>query len=60
LVHELKHLEQFVDKRLMVDGPRFHWMGIWWPADIMKVPYKERPWEAEAYALEQKYVDLLV
>ena len=60
VVHELKHLEQFLDKRLKVNGPRFYWMGVRWPEEINNVPYEQRPWEAEAYALEQKYVDLLV
>lgn len=61
--HEMKHLEQIVQRRLdpTADGPI--WEGIAWPIDPNMLPldrYYMLPWEAEAICFEQKADTLLI
>lgn len=48
LSHELIHLKQYHEGRLIkVDNTNMIWEGD--TLDGMEIPYKERPWEKEAY-----------
>ena len=48
LAHELIHLQQYKDKRLVVlDGGRVEWNGD--TLVVEQIPYDERPWEVEAF-----------
>lgn len=46
IFHELKHVEQTVNKRLDE--------GKWDGVDHSDTPYLDRPWEIEAYAFEEE------
>lgn len=49
LSHELIHLKQYHEGRLQkVDNRLMTWEGE--TLDGMNIPYKQRPWEAEAFA----------
>jgi hypothetical protein len=48
LFHEFVHVKQYIDGRLESGSPQ-KWMGI--PVDA---DYKNRPWEIEAFVLEEK------
>lgn len=51
LFHELVHVKQYIDGRLENCVPQ-RWMGI-----EMDEEYEQRPWEIEAFALEEKMMD---
>lgn len=46
LAHELVHAKQFLTGEL--------WRDYWYGEDFSKTEYRERPWEKEAYALQDK------
>jgi len=46
IAHELVHVQQFLSGRL----DDFTWEGV----DYFGTPYLERPWEIEAYEMEEK------
>jgi hypothetical protein len=50
LFHEFVHVKQYVDGRLEPSSPQ-KWMGI--PVDA---DYKNRPWEIEAFDLEEEMI----
>ena len=53
LIHEMKHVEQFASGRL---GRKWIWGG-----EIYKdVAYKDLPWEIEAYAFEDKLLNVIM
>ena len=49
LAHELVHVKQFIRKELNADMDR--WKRDRIPEDVM-IPYRNQPWEIEAYAME--------
>jgi len=49
LAHELVHVKQFIRKELNADMDR--WKRARIPEDVM-IPYRNQPWEIEAYAME--------
>lgn len=52
LFHEMIHVKQYL-KRELVDLPHFQvkWKGYTYSKDYF--PYENRPWEIEAYAMEE-------
>lgn len=52
LFHEMIHVKQYLKKEL-VDLPHFQvkWKGYTYSKDYF--PYENRPWEIEAYAMEE-------
>lgn len=49
IFHELVHVKQIIDGRLDEDGRT--WKGRTYDTD--KIPYKELPWEVEAFRLQR-------
>jgi hypothetical protein len=49
LAHELVHAKQFIRKEL--NGEMTRWKKDHIPEDVM-IPYRNQPWEIEAYATE--------
>jgi predicted metallopeptidase len=49
IFHELVHVKQIIDGRLDEDGRT--WKGKTY--DTTKTPYKELPWEIEAFRLQR-------
>lgn len=52
LSHELIHLKQYYDKRLVLDGNTPIWLGKEY--SLESVPYESRPWEIEAFSNEKE------
>lgn len=57
MVHELTHVKQANDGRMVGDGPKCYWEGkeITQPATLQE--YMLAPWEVEAYAAQISYVE---
>ena len=52
LCHELKHLEQYHQKKLeLMPSKGYKWLGKEYPANY---PYDSRPWEREAFSAQYK------
>lgn len=64
LAHEMKHLEQFLQKRLRAISGGYMWERKKWSfANMKENTYADRPWEKEAIEFEEKvekYVDQIV
>lgn len=64
IAHELVHAKQLLSGELYkvitnpdhVDGPKFKW--VYKDVDYIDVNYKERPWEIEAYRLQEELYNL--
>jgi hypothetical protein len=57
LAHELTHVHQYVRGDLVEDDHgRMFWKGKY--INTSEVPYRELPWEIEAYKLEKHYENI--
>jgi predicted metallopeptidase len=64
LSHELIHLKQYYTKKLILEKDKVIWDGKEiYQSEINEIEYKQRPWEAEAFAgqrgLENKIREIL-
>jgi len=57
IAHELQHVKQLYDKRVMVNETQLIWLGEDFSNKIP--PYKDRPWEIEAYHKEDSIISLM-
>lgn len=55
ICHEMVHVKQYARSELyFADMKRTRWMGEW----VSDIPYKDQPWEIEAYSLESKLYNI--
>ena len=55
ICHEMKHVEQIMQKRLVYKDGKSLWLG----EDHTNTEYHNRPWEKEAYYFERIAEDML-
>jgi hypothetical protein len=58
--HELIHLQQLNSGRLRYEGVTAFWEGSRFAKDANLIPYRSRPWENEAFALDDLLYDLIL
>lgn len=60
IAHELIHLKQYHDKRLIISGQTLYWDGqVELLEQAMAVSYKSRAWEREAFEKQTALADTL-
>lgn len=57
-MHELVHVRQFIDKRLIVNDDGVYWEGRFFSRQEIDEHYPNLPWEKEAYGAQIKVVPI--